>query len=201
VPLKVIIGGDDNDEELTVPELLSKAAGYFVSSYAHNAEVAAILRVALERMPDNPMAIAMMVFCRYRIFEFSPFAIPNDAQEALFAQSDRALALEASSYFAHLIAALIHQDIKGDYEAALIHAETALSLNPSFSQATAMAGIAKIHLGELEAGLRMLQNGIDAAPEDPHRFRHLRALAIGCLFAGGRATGRYGRRQAGTPDP
>ena len=175
---------DTKNDQLSVPELLSKAAGYFVNSYAHNEEVEEILRLALERMPDNSMANAMAVFCRYRMFEFSPFAIPDDAQEALFAQSDRALALDASSYFAHLIAALIHQDIRGDYAASLVRAETALSLNPSLSQATAMAGIVKIHLGELDAGLRMLQNGIDAAPEDPHRFRHLRELAIGCLFAG-----------------
>jgi adenylate cyclase len=175
---------DTKNDQLSVPELLSKAAGYFVNSHAHNEEVAEILRLALERMPESSMAHAMAVFCRYRIFEFSPFAIPADAREALFAQSDRALALDASSYFAHLIAAVIRQDIRGDYAASLVHAETALSLNPSFSQATAMVGIVKIHLGELELGLRMLQNGIDAAPEDPHRFRHLRELAIGHLLAG-----------------
>jgi adenylate cyclase len=175
---------DTKNEQLSVPELLSKAAGYFVSSYAHNEEVAEILRLALEQMPGNSMAHAMAVFCRHRTLEFSPFAVSGEVREALFAQSDRALALDPSSYFAHLIAALIEQDVRGNYEGSLAHAETALSLNPSFSQAAAMLGIVKIHLGELDAGLRMLQNGIDAAPEDPHRFRHLRELAIGCLFAG-----------------
>ncbi len=175
---------DTKNDQLSVPELLSKAAGYFVNSNAHNEEVTEILRLALERKPDNSMAHAMAVFCRYRIFECSPFALPADAQDALVAEAGHALALDASSYFAHLIAALIHQDICGDYETSLVHAETALSLNPSFSQATAMVGIAKIHLGELEAGLRLLQSGVDAAPEDPHRFRHQRELAIGCLLSG-----------------
>jgi adenylate cyclase len=175
---------DTKNDELSVPELLSKAAGYFVNSYAHNEEVAEILRLALERKPDNSMAHAMAVFCRYRTFECSPFALPADTREALIAESSRALALDASSYFAHLIAALMHQDIRGDYEASSVHAEAGLHLNPSFSQAMAMVGIVKIHLGELDTGLRMLQNGIDAAPEDPHRFRHLRELAIGCLIGG-----------------
>jgi len=193
---------DTRNDQLSIPELLSKAAGYLVNSYAHNEEVAEILRLILERKPDHSMANAMAVFCRYRTLEFSPHAVPADVREALFAQSDRALALDASSYFAHLIAALIHQDLRGDYEASLVHAETALSLNPSFSQATAMVGIVKIHLGELDAGLRLLQNGIDAAPEDPHRFRHLRELGIGHLLGGdaSRAAAVLDRLMHQTPD-
>ncbi|MGH8595568.1 MAG: adenylate/guanylate cyclase domain-containing protein, partial [Gammaproteobacteria bacterium] len=74
------------NEQLSVPELLSKAAGYFVNSYTHNEQVVEILRLALERMPDNSMANAMAVMCRYRMAEFSPFAIPDDAEAALFAQ-------------------------------------------------------------------------------------------------------------------
>ena len=52
------------------------------------------------------------------------------------------------------------------------------------SQATAMRGIAKIYLGDREDGLELLRTGLDLAPEDPHRFRHLRELAIGLLLQG-----------------
>ncbi len=130
------------------------------------------------------MANAMQVFCRYREFEFSALAQSDEIKTQLLEQSHRALALDNASYFAHLMAALIHQDLRGDLAAALVHAETALNLNPSFSQAMAMRGIIKIHLGEVEEGLRLLQTGIDAAPEDPHRFRHLRELGLGYLAHG-----------------
>jgi tetratricopeptide (TPR) repeat protein len=130
------------------------------------------------------MAIAMRVFCRYREHEFSVFDVPEDVKDEFYTDSHRALSIDPSSYFAHLIAAVVHQDLKGEYDAALAHAATALELNPGFSQATAMLGIAKIHLGEAELGLAMLRNGINAAPEDPHRFRHLRELAIGLFISG-----------------
>ncbi len=170
--------------QLSVPDLLSKAAGAIVESYAHNDEVSEILRVALTLAPDHSMANAMAVFCRYRTFELSALALSDEINAQLLAQSHRALALENASYFAHLMAALIHQDLYGDFAAALVHAETALNLNSSFSQALAMIGIVKIHLGEIGEGLRQLQSGLDAAPEDPHRFRHLRELGLGYLAAG-----------------
>jgi adenylate cyclase len=170
---------DANNDELTVPELLSKVAGYFVDSYRHNEEAAATLQVAMDREPDNSMAIAMRVFCSHRSFEFSVFDILQDTKKEFNARLRRALSLDPSSYFAHLIAAMIAQDVAGDYETALGHAETSLELNSGFSPATAMVGIAKIHLGDPDLGLRILRSGIDAAPEDPHRFRNRRELAVG----------------------
>lgn len=175
---------DTDDEALSVPELLSKAAGYFVSSSGHNEEAAATLQVALEREPENSMANAMMVFCRYRSYEFNVYDIPHDVTEDLTSQIHRALSEDASSYFAHLIAAVVHQDLKGDFDTALVHAETALELNPGFSQATAMVGVARIHMGDAEQGFEKLYSGISSAPEDPHRFRHLRELAIGHFISG-----------------
>jgi len=175
---------DTKNDELPVPELLSKAAGYFVSSYGHNEEAAETLQVAMERDPDNSMALAMSVFCRHRMFEFSVFDIPQDTKAELVAQVHRSLSLDTSSYFANLIAAMIYQDVEGDYAAALGHAETSLELNSGFSMSTAMVGIVKIHSGDPELGLQMLQHAIDAAPEDPHRFRHYRELAIGHFISG-----------------
>ncbi len=37
---------------LSMPDLLSKTAGYFVNSYGHNQEVAEILRLVMDRKPD-----------------------------------------------------------------------------------------------------------------------------------------------------
>ncbi len=55
---------DRDNETLAVGELLSKAAGFFVTSYEHNEAASAALGVALRRQPENSMAVAMSVFCQ-----------------------------------------------------------------------------------------------------------------------------------------
>lgn len=142
------------------------------------------MRLAVEQAPENSMAAAMTVFCRYRTFEFTAIDVPEDLKKSLIEESDRAVSLDPSSFFARLIAALVNQDLRGDFDTALLQAETALELNPGFSQAQAMAGIARCHLGENERGIDMLQRAIAAAPEDPHRFRHLRELAVAHFLTG-----------------
>lgn len=175
---------DSPNTQLTDQELLSKAAGYFVHSVGHNDEAAEILGLVLAHAPDNAMAHAMWTFCRHRVFELSPLALPADALADLVAHSERALALDPDGYFVHLVAAVVQQDVLGNFGAAAVHADMAFALNPGFSTALAMVGIVKIHEGKLAEGLRLLGGGLDAAPEDPHRFRNLRELALGQLLAG-----------------
>ncbi|MDA1101129.1 MAG: tetratricopeptide repeat protein [Proteobacteria bacterium] len=173
-----------DNEDLSVPELLSKAAGYFVRSYDNSDAAAPILAIAIERMPDNSMAQAMMAVCRYWEQEFSPFAFTPEARRELVAQARLAASLAQSSYFAHLAVAITEQDLLGNFRDALMHAETALSVNPSFTQAHAMAGIAKCHIGDREDGIAQLRRAIDANKDDPHRFRHLRELAVAHFLNG-----------------
>jgi adenylate cyclase len=169
---------------LGVPELLSKAAGYFLLSPTHNAEPIEALRLAMEQAPDNSMAVGMMAFCQYRGFELTVMDIPPEVRQALIAETVRAVSLDPSSYAARLFAALVAQDIRGDYQAALRQTETALELNSGFSGAQAMLGIVTCHLGEIERGLEILQRQITSDAKDPHRFRHLRELAIAQFLAG-----------------
>jgi len=169
---------------LSVPDLLSKAAGFFVHAYGHNQEVAEILRLALDRQPDNSMAVAMMGFCRHRMLEFSILDPSEDVKEELLGYPEKAISLDPSSYFAHFMAAVMQQDLRGDFETASSHAETALEINSSFGLARAMVGICTCHLGEFDEGFEMLQRATAASPEDPHRFRHFRELAIGDFMAG-----------------
>ena len=175
---------ETDDTALSVPQLLSKAAGYFVRSYGDNDAAAGALTAALERAPDNSMATAMMVYCRWRMHEFSVLDMPAELKDDLANQADCAVSFDPNSFFARLMAALVAQDLRGDFAAALAQAETALELNSGFSQAAAMAGIAKCHMGEVADGLDMLRRAIAAAPEDPHRFRHFRDQAVIHFMAG-----------------
>ncbi len=169
---------------LSVPDLLSKAAGFFVHAYGHNQEVVEILRLAMDRQPDSSMAVGMMGFCRHRMLEFSPLDPSEDVKEELLGYPEKAISLDPSSYFAHFMAAVMQQDLRGDFETALSHAETSLEINSSFDLARAMVGVCKCHLGEIDQGIEILQRTTAASPEDPHRFRHFRELAIGHFMAG-----------------
>jgi adenylate cyclase len=169
---------------LSVPDLLSKAAGFFVTGYGNNQEIAEILRLATDRQPKNSMAVAMMGFCRHRMLEYSVLDPSEDVKAELLGYPEKSISLDPSSYFAHLMAAVMYQDLLGDSESALTHAETSLELNSSYALARAMIGICKCHLGEIDEGMKMLQRSNVVSPEDPHRFRHFRELAIAHFMAG-----------------
>ncbi len=74
---------DTANDSLSVPNLLSKAAGYFVRSPGDNEAVAGILSLALERAPGNSMAHAMTAFCRFREYEFSPIDMPSEVKDLI----------------------------------------------------------------------------------------------------------------------
>ena len=175
---------DAKDEELSVADLLNKAAAYFTRGPGNNDLAEAPLRVALAREPDSSMTVAMLSHCLYRGFEFSPLAMPAKSKEAITDLAERGVALKAGSYFAHLVAAITVQDLHGDFDRALRHAQAALEANPDLIGAHGMIGIAKCHLGEPDTGIATLQRILDISREDPHRFRHLRELAIAHVVVG-----------------
>lgn len=175
---------DAKNEDLSVADLLNKAAGYFASAPGCNDLAEASLRLAMEREPDNSMTLAMLSLCLHRGFEYSPLAVPASSEADIIDLAERAVALKPGSYFAHLVTAIVLQDLRGDFERALHHAQAALEANPDLIGAQGMVGIAKCHLGELDAGIAMLQRVLDISREDPHRFRHLRELAIAHFVVG-----------------
>jgi len=185
-----------------VPELLSKAAGYFVRAPGDNEVVEAILRRAIALAPENSMARAMLVFCHFRRAEYLPHTVPDAIAREMRALAAEAVRLDARSYFARLMAAVVAQELDGDWEAALAAAETALELNPAFTQAAAMRAVAACHLGRIEDGAEQLNRAVESNKEDPHRFRHLRELALAYLIAGdtGAATRTAARLLQLAPD-
>jgi adenylate cyclase len=175
---------ETENDELAVPELLDKAAGYMVRGYGNNTEAEAALRLALERAPENSMAKSMLAGCLHRQGEFSAAALPEETRDEIMALTREAVALAPESYFARLILAVAHYDLAGDFEAALGEARTALESYPGLTPAQAIEGIARIHLGAVEEGLDLLGRAIEANKIDPNRFRHYREQAIGHYVAG-----------------
>ncbi len=175
---------NSDNETLAVPDLLSKAAGYFVRSIHDTDRAVAALNTAIERQPDNSMAQAMLAMGLFLHHERSPLALSDAEQAEIDQLITTALSLDGNSYFAHLVTAMVRLELHLDFAAAAAHAEMALEVNPNFTQGQAMLAITQCHLGELEIGLDALQQAIAANREDPHRFRHQRELAVALIIAG-----------------
>jgi adenylate cyclase len=169
---------------LSVPDLLNKAAGYMVRSSGDNREIAEILRLALERQPDNSMAVAMTGLCRSRTLDYSSLDPSDDVKAEVLGYMKRAVSLDPSSYFARLMTATVYQDLFGDYETALTQAETSLELNSTYALARATIGISKCHLGEIDLGMELLDRTIAASQGTSQMLRIFRELAIGHFMAG-----------------
>ena len=96
---------------------------------------------------------------------------------------DRGIALDPRSYFARSIKSVTMHDLQGDTAGAREMANEALKRNANFIPAKAMIGITGIHLGDIEGGVKLLQETIAASPEDASDLRHRRELAIGHFLA------------------
>jgi adenylate cyclase len=180
---------DADNSTLAAPQLLDKAAGFFMRSLDHGGEAVRVMRLAVERAPDNAMASAMLGFSLFRVADYEAIAMRPEVRDEIVAALDRAVGLDPRSYFARAIRALALQDLVGDLPAARQQASEALQHNANFIAAQAMLGIAEIHLGDVGAGLKRLRDAMTASPEDASHHRHCRELAIGHLLAGNPAEG------------
>ena len=130
------------------------------------------------------MAVAMMGLCHCRMLDLSSLDPSDDDKAETLGIMERAVSLDPSSYFAHLMAATVYQDLIGDYETALTHAERALELNSTYALARATIGISKCHLGEVDRGMEMLDRAIAVSQGTSQRNRIFREIAIGHFMAG-----------------
>ena len=176
-----------DNSTLAVPQLLDKAAGVFIRSLDMGGDAVKALRLAVERAPENSMARAMLGFGLFRVADYHASAMPDAMRDEIVATLDRAIVLDPRSYFARAIKALALQDLLGDARGAREQASEGLKHNANFIPAKGMLGIAEIHLGNVAVGMRLLQEAMEASPDDASHHRHRRELAIALLLAGNTA--------------
>jgi adenylate cyclase len=178
---------DADNGTLAVPQLLDKAAGIFIRSLDRDGEAVSTLRLAVERAPGNSMAHAMLGFGLFRVADYRTTSMPDATRDEIVASLDRAIVLDPRSYFARAMKALALQDLLGDARAAHEQTSEALKYNANFIPAKGMLAIAQIHLGNVAEGMRLLQEVMEASPDDANQHRHRRELAIAHLLAGNAA--------------
>ena len=173
-----------DDATLAPPQLLDKAAGIFIRSLDRDGEAVSTLRLAVERAPGNSMAHAMLGFGLFRVADYRATSMPDTTRDEIVASLDRAIVLDPRSYFARAMKGLALQDLLGDMRGAREQTSEALKYNANFIPAKGMLAIAEIHLGNVAEGMRLLQEVMEASPDDANQHRHRRELAIAHLLAG-----------------
>src|SRR6266851_1326348 len=173
-----------DDATLAAPQLLDKAAGIFIRSLDRDGEAVSTLRLAVERAPGNSMAHAMLGFGLFRVADYRATSMPDATRDEIVASLDRAIVLDPRSYFARAMKGLALQDLLGDVRGAREQTSEALKYNANFIPAKGMLAIAEIHLGNVAEGMRLLQEVMEASPDDANQHRHRRELAIAHLLAG-----------------
>jgi adenylate cyclase len=178
-----------DNASLAVPQLLDKAAGSFVRGLDAAGEAVATVRLAVERAPSNSMAWAMLGFGLLRLGEYEATAMPPSTVAEIMASLRRAVVLDPRSYFARCITALALHDLMGDSRGAYDQASEALARNADYVPAQALLGIAEIHLGQVDPGLRRLQAAVATGAEEAGHHYQRRELAVAHLLAGNAAEG------------
>jgi adenylate cyclase len=173
-----------DDATLAPPQLLDKAAGIFIRSLDRDGKAVSTLRLAVERAPGYSMAHAMLGFGLFRVADYRATSMPDATRDEIVASLDRAIVLDPRSYFARAMKGLALQDLLGDVRGAREQTSEALKYNANFIPAKGMLAIAEIHLGNVAEGMRLLQEVMEASPDDANQHRHRRELAIAHLLAG-----------------
>jgi adenylate cyclase len=147
------------DGALLVPDLLDKAAGFFVRDGRHSvlkAEHCLDLAMALE--PNHSMAICMKANCLDWKSDRTPHPVNETAIRDHLQLLDLAIQLDPRNYYALALKA-DHQLHRGAFKESIRTAELALRVFPDFDQAKATRSLSNFHLSgdtsHLESGKRL----------------------------------------------
>ncbi|MEQ9640069.1 MAG: adenylate/guanylate cyclase domain-containing protein [Alphaproteobacteria bacterium] len=176
---------DRENADLSVTDLLTKAAGYLGQWISEGPAALDTLAVALEKAPENTMAHAMTAGALVYMSDFSPIGLSRESRERIELHLGRAVSLRGAGFFEHLIKGIAEADLNLDFAEAKVQFETALQYSPGLMPAEIALVNANCHLGGREDGLQRLRHLVANDRTGPHRFRQARELAV-CLAMFGR---------------
>ena len=163
------------DEELTVQQLLSKAAFLFYHVDQKNVEqTRRTMETAIARAPKNPMALAMH---SYAIMQTVPLAIERvseiDVKKAM-SFADRAIYHGSNVDFVHYHRGRTRLWLRRDHEGCRADANRALTINPDYHGAKEALALADLFGGRIECGISELKALLSEVAKEPYHtpYRH-----------------------------
>lgn len=173
------------DEELSVQQLLSKAAFHI---YRFDAEHAVrsrrVMEAAYIRAPENPTVLAMY---SYALMQTVPLALARvnevDADRAAVL-AQKAVSLGPDIDFVHHNRAKLRLWLQRDFAGCRSDADHILTINPAYHFAQEDLACAEIFSGNRREGLKALEDLVARVPRDAVNPFRLSLAAIGYALEG-----------------
>jgi tetratricopeptide (TPR) repeat protein len=188
---ELMIAGDGaefankENEELNSQELLAKAAWHMSRFRRENWRAAeTALEAAVQRSPDNPVALSMLASMATQMIPHVPFdELPKDVDRAI-ALAERAVELGQSIDWVLRTRGNLLLWLLGDHEGARLDCQRALEINPVFHLAHLTIATSEILSGQYEAGAQRLEEMMRRSPVDPQNPLYYSLIALAALLEG-----------------
>ncbi|MBF9032179.1 hypothetical protein HKCCE3408_17400 [Rhodobacterales bacterium HKCCE3408] len=174
-----------DNAELSPQELMAKATWHMSRFRRENWYAATeALRLAAERAPDNPIAIAMLASMHTQMILHVPFSeLPGDVDRAM-ALAERAVELGQSIDYVLRTRATLRLWRLGDHAGARLDCARALEINPVFHLTHLTIAASEVLSGEYDAGTQRLQEMMRRAPVDSQNPFYFALIALSECLAG-----------------
>jgi tetratricopeptide (TPR) repeat protein len=172
---------DRDNASLNIQELLAKAAFHMSRIGLQNRDEARdALSVAVERDPENPMALAMRASSGVIAILQEGYAKLPDPPEYCLELADRAVGLAPQVDFVMVTRGCMRLWLGADHEGARADFARALDRNPVFHLAHQFLAVSEILSGDHERGVQRLRRIIELGTVNNPRYPHyLTLMALG----------------------
>lgn len=134
------------DKELSAPELLDKAAGFFVrDGYKGLSNAHACLSLALQFEPRNSMAMSMLAHTNIFKWSLSLYPVSNEEFSSYMKMIDLALEIDPRNYFGLSVKAF-SQSLIGAYKESVRTSDMALRIFPDHAPTLATKAFANFNI-------------------------------------------------------
>ena len=168
------------ENELSVGELLSLASQSMqrlgLEDYL---QAERLLKLARERSPENPMALAMSASCVLLKNDFDYRTVSRSGADDALELVEKSIQLNEESDYAHYVRGKLLLQTKNQPKQAIAEAERALELNPNYTYAYALLGYARICLGNPDDGIALIKKAIRADPRRAGNVDFYPFVAVG----------------------
>jgi len=131
-----------------------------------NVQARQMFEKALELDPQYAAAYALLGWTYHLGFFFRWSQDPAHSQARAFELAQRAVALDDSLPFAHLVLGNFYL-FKRQHEQAIAEIERGLAPNPSYAPAHMQLGVALVFAGQPEEGIGLIEKGMRLDPRNP----------------------------------
>lgn len=144
-----------------------------------------VAEYALERAPDNAMALAMAATGLGLAEALLGFGhTPHDTFDLALKRIEMALSCNSESYMAHTTRALLLLVARQRHSEAADSAQHALGINAEYSPAHWALGAAQVFSGRWDVGCQTTERATEIDPQDPYMHLYVRTAGFGHLGAG-----------------